>query len=355
MSAKMTTELKIKVPTKDTNARAYIEFYYKGKRIREYTGNSIGLNIEPNKEKEPKRRLELLYELKSELSRHLKADNYPAKAIVHKENVMPCTLRQALSNALSSKLKMKLSVQYKHNLKEVHDQFLKFVSQKELDTDFNLVKLQTLESFLEQFNSSGTYYMKKRSDLSILFSLAAKLIGTTSIARHTHTERSKAKLHKAYQKKQLRPLFNYLKSKNSELHLCCLLTYGCWLRPHVEVLSLSKSNFKSGYQEIHLSGNENKGGRVRVVFVPSYVNEHLQPLMEKLDDTANIFSGRSTNLNKYYFTTIWKRLRPDMLEKGLIEGGQTIYSFRHTAAIEIYKKHKDIYLLQKLMGHGSIG
>ena len=38
----------------------------------------------------------------------------------------------------------------------------------------------------------------------------------------------------------------------------------------------------------------------------------------------------------------------------LIEGGQTLYSFRHSGAIEIFKRTGSITKLQKAMGHASI-
>jgi integrase len=354
MSAKMSTELKIKIPTK-TNARAYIEFYHQGKRVREYTGNSIQMDIEPNKQKDPNTKLELLYQLKHALSRHINENNYPVTTKSKAIEKVVYSLDDALKSALEAKLRMKLSRQYKENLILIYHQFIDFTIDEERSAPFESLVLQRLEDFLNKFNSSGTYYMKKRNDLCILFSCASKLAGTKSIARETHTERSKAKLHKAYEKKQLVPLFEYLHSKNKQLHLCCLLTYGCWLRPHVEVLSLTKSNFKNGNKEIHLSGSENKGGRVRVVYVPEYVQIHLHELLCSIGDKANIFSRCESALNRHFFITTWKRARKHMLEKGMIEDGQTIYSFRHTAAIEVYKKTKDIYLLQKLMGHGSIG
>lgn len=123
----------------------------------------------------------------------------------------------------------------------------------------------------------------------------------------------------------------------------------------MEVLSLTKKQFKNDCTEIHLAGTENKGGKIRIVYVPDYVRKHIEPLIDSLEADTNIFSGKTEVLNKYFFTTIWKRLRQDLIKCKLIEEGQTIYSFRHSAAIQIYKRTKDIYLLQKLMGHGSIG
>ena len=41
-------------------------------------------------------------------------------------------------------------------------------------------------------------------------------------------------------------------------------------------------------------------------------------------------------------------------QSNLIEQGQTIYLFRHSGAIEIYKRTGSINKLQKGMGHSSV-
>src|SRR5689334_5093745 len=65
-------------------------------------------------------------------------------------------------------------------------------------------------------------------------------------------------------------VLDFLKGNHTNLYRCCLMTYGCLLRPHEEIRLLTKKHFKNGNTEIHLAGNENKGGRIRVAFVPDY-------------------------------------------------------------------------------------
>ena len=43
-----------------------------------------------------------------------------------------------------------------------------------------------------------------------------------------------------------------------------------------------------------------------------------------------------------------------MHKLGIIEPNQTIYSFRHTAAINVYNKSKDLHVLQQLLGHSDM-
>jgi integrase len=58
--------------------------------------------------------------------------------------------------------------------------------------------------------------------------------------------------------------------------------------------------------------------------------------------------------NEYYFNTQWSRAWARMQKLGLIFENQTIYSFRHTAAIQLYRQTKDVHLLQQLLGHSAI-
>lgn len=43
-----------------------------------------------------------------------------------------------------------------------------------------------------------------------------------------------------------------------------------------------------------------------------------------------------------------------MLKLGLIEKDQTLYSFRHTAVVNVYKKTKDLHILQQLLQHSNM-
>ena len=107
------------------------------------------------------------------------------------------------------------------------------------------------------------------------------------------------------------------------------------------------SNFSSDLSYIRLSGSNNKSGRNRIVPVPKYVRD----VLVKGDSDLNIFSGKVTPLNNDYFKTLWSRFKKTST---LLEDGQTLYSFRHTGAIDIFKRTGSITKLQKAMGHSSI-
>ena len=63
------------------------------------------------------------------------------------------------------------------------------------------------------------------------------------------------------------------------------------------------------------------------------------------------FTGDQSSRNPDYFKTLWSRYKK---QTNFLKQGQTMYSFRHTGAIEIFKRTGSITKLQKAMGHSSI-
>lgn len=350
----MYTEPKI-ITTDDITTRSYITFYFNGKRTREYNGHSLGLKINPNYAKTLKARNKLLGELLLELKTALKTNVYPKNLKPNPLLAKPISAESILTEVLNKKVNSDLSKFYKRNLKSIHKNFIDFLTQEEKTGDLTAISLKRLEEFLSNFNSSGTHYMNKRRDLGVLFSAAGKTLQIQrTLIKDTATRRTKAQLHKIYEKDQLKPVLAFLKEHNYNLYLCCLITYGCFLRPHKEVRNLCLSHFKKDLSEIHLSGEENKGKQVRVVFVPTYVRMEIICRLKDLNHNENIFSLLPNPYNEAYFNTAWTRAWLKMFKIGLIQKDQTIYSFRHTAAVDVYQRTKDVYLLQKLLGHSTI-
>ena len=163
---------------------------------------------------------------------------------------------------------------------------------------------------------------------------------------------SAIKLHKPLSKlnkpiNNISDVINEIKQYNSNLYLCCLLTYGCLLRPHREIRELTWGDFTSELSYIKLSGGRNKSGRNRIVPVPSYIRE----ILVKGESSNNIFTSSNKPPNPDYFKTLWSRFKK---VSKLIEKDQTLYSFRHSGAINIFKRTGSITKLQKAMGHSSI-
>ncbi len=257
--------------------------------------------------------------------------------------------------ALEKKLASDIGKQHKSSLRYVYNHFMAYLGVEGREMPIKKLKTAQIEEFLQRYNSSATHYMNKRRDLSILFNTATKLIDENLMTvRKTEVRRIKATLHLAYEKEQLQPVLDFLKASHTNLYRCCLMTYGCLLRPHEEIRLLTKKHFKAGNTEIHLAGNENKGGRVRVVFVPDYVREELDPVLAQLKRDDNIFSLTKEPFNDSYFVRQWSREKKTLLSHGLIYPRQTLYSFRHTAAINVFRRTKDVHMVQKMMAHSSV-
>ena len=353
----MHSELKI-VSSDDLTKRSYVCFYLDGKRVREFNGKSLGLDIKPNFASTIQEREKLLRKLEFELLKALENNNYPATLNAKREandSINRQSASNSLENALNKKLNSSLSKFYKRNLKSIYEDFTAFLTSQEMVSQLCTLKKSRIEEFLSRYKSSGTYYMNKRRDLGVLFSTASKEFENPIITvQRTEKMKSKARLHKIYEKDQIKPILNYLKTAHPNLHLCCLISYGCFLRPHQEVRNLFGHHFKKDFTEIHLSGNENKGGKVRVVFIPEYVKDELRNRVQLLTNETNLFTLTEESFNDAYFNTAWTRAWKKMFELNLIQKNQTIYSFRHTAAVNIYKQTKDIHILQQLLGHSDM-
>ncbi|MGF7041922.1 tyrosine-type recombinase/integrase [Mucilaginibacter lappiensis] len=367
MSTTLSTFTEPTIVTSDNlNQRSYITFYFNNERIREYHGKNIGQVINPNRAKSVDERNHLLKKLQFELHKALDNNDYPVittsirEISLSKEKhesgdiITPSSLR-LLFEAVRNKLRSDLSRTYKRDLKSVYRSFREFLTPEESMGPLNYITSIRIEKFLSQYGSSGTYFMNKRRNLSIIFSAGGRLIDTQiKSVKETPKRKSKAKLHEKYENDQIKPILSYLKANYPNLHLCCLLTYGSWLRPHEEIRLLTKHNFKKDNTEVHLSGDDNKGGKVRVVYIPEFIRAEVNPKLKQLGRRDNIFSLQSEPFNEYYFNTQWSRAWAKMFDLGLIHENQTIYSFRHTAAVQLYRRTKDVHLLQKLLGHSAI-
>jgi integrase len=97
---------------------------------------------------------------------------------------------------------------------------------------------------------------------------------------------------------------------------------------------------------IQLSGDRVKSKRNRIVPVPSYIRR----VLTKGNDIDYIFTNTNRPPNPDYFKTLFRRFK----RNSKIDRNITLYSFRHTGAIEIFKRTGSITTLQKAMGHSSL-
>ena len=84
---------------------------------------------------------------------------------------------------------------------------------------------------------------------------------------------------------------------------------------------------------------------IRIVPVPLFIRELLTPK----DNDLNIFSSKAIPHNPSIFSKLWSEYkdRSDTLNQN-----QTLYSFRHSGAIDIFKRTGSITKLPK--GYGTL-
>ena len=343
--------------TDDLKKRAFISINLNGKRIKEYTGAKLGLNIKPNSAPSIYQRDELLKTLEYEFKKAIEFKEYPpTKASTATKISQPSlTLEELLDKALANKKQANLSNRYVKELEGYANKLKSFLTDSELSGNINNLERNRIQEFMNRFNTSAAHYMIARRHIKAVFAEINKITEfNTTIVNNTDKRKAIPKLHKVYSQKQLPLVLNFLKENHNNLYLCCLIAYGCLLRPHNEIRLLRRNHFKNGVTEIHLAGNENKGKKIRVVPIPRYVREVLIKRLEGLTQNDNIFSGEQSPYNLNYFSTAWKRMFKIMERNGMIEENQTIYSFRHTSAVNVYKKTKDLHILQQLLGHSDM-
>lgn len=334
----MHTEIEIK----GIEGRAFLLYYYDGIRQREYNGNKLSLPIFPNKAKTQTDKLRLLKKLKFEFEKALEKGWDPLVAFVVEET--PTTLENSINSIVQSKLNGNYSRTYLRDIEGTAKQFLSFLNIHERNATSESLSTSRIIAFLELYNTSNRNYMNKRQYLNVI------LPGTIL---KTKKKKCTEKLHEIYSKEEMIKILEFLKTNYPRLHLVALLAYGCFLRPHEESRLLKLNHIRD--RHIYLSGEENKGRKVRVVNIPEYVYVELLPFIQSCGNSnVYILTGSDWLPNYDYLKTQWTRAKKQLLEDGLIRRNQTLYSFRHTAAVNVYRKTKDIYILQQLLGHSDL-
>ena len=291
----------------------------------------MGIYLYPNSFSDPER-----YKVAQALAAEIYIAIQKGKAPTKSKNVLEATNIQLLKKGLESKLSQPFS---KHHKTMLNYAFRALVR----NTDGHNITNESVLSTLNHFDRGTSYNMMRRYLFSLINS--AKKLGLVLDLSSIPKRKTQAKLHKPIG--DIQGLLNEVLRYNYNLHLCCLLTYGCLLRPHREVRELTWGDFSENLNYIRLSGDRNKSGRNRIVPVPHYIKEFLK----KTEDHLNIFSGKKEPFAPEYFKGLWGRFKK---RSKLLEENQTLYSFRHTGAIDIYERTGSIEKLKAAMGHSDI-
>ena len=306
----------------------YVDFKLSQKRIRLFSGNKIGSSLSPNSYPTKMRRA-ITTELAREVYEYLINNDYSFEKQLNKVELFDMLIDKKLSEPLSNS--------YRKSLVSIASCLRTHL------VKCGAIKSNHVDMLSLKYNNNTSYNTMRRH---------VNVIVNYLIENGFPIERSKLKskkqieiLHKPIG--NLKELLEYIKSYNKNLYLCALLTYGCLLRPHQEIRCLKWRDFSDDLSLISLSGNKVKSKRNRVVPVPEYIRNELA----KGEINNNIFTCTPEPYNNSYFKCVWRRFKKCFPS---VERDITLYSFRHTGAIEIYKRSRSLSKLQKAMGHSSL-
>lgn len=317
-----------------------ISLWYKNKRYRFYNGKSIGQSFSPNR-LPPLSRRDAFEELKLDFQ------------IALRNGWSPIAVKDSMCSKgiFSGPAKMEdlwtIHANMKHEnysdkyLKDLY-YYIKAISataKEEITEDIFTKFLSTKKHW------SNTSYNNARRYIGVLEERLRKFGYTGNWKQNNKSRRATQKLHKPFSNVEevLEDIYKF----NPKLHLCCILTYGCLLRPHQEIRQLLWGDFTSSLSQVSLSGNRTKGNRNRVIPVPEYI----RPYLTGGPSNHNIFSGTPEAYNADYFKTLWGRYK---IQSNLLDKHHTLYSFRHTGAVKVYEKTGSLTVLQQVMGHADL-
>ena len=313
---------------KRKDGKYYIDFKLNNKRYRLFSGRLIGSSLNPNSYP-AKLRNSAISTLAKQVYEFIVLNDYSLSKPKSTLELFDSLIEKKLNEPLSDVYRKALS-SYASILRQ------ELVKKGEITSSF-------IDSIPLRYDNNTSYNTIRRH-INVLVNYIHNNdfpIGLSTLKSRKQVE----VLHRPIN--NVGELLLRIKHFNYNLYLCCLLTYGCLLRPHQEIRLLKWGNFSEDLSHINLTGSKVKSKRNRIVPVPTYIRE----LLTGGYSQNNIFSNTLQPYNKSYFSLLWrrfKRLNPD------IDKYITIYSFRHTGALEVFKRTGSITKLQKALGHSSI-
>ena len=333
-------ELQAILVTRVSKDRFCITLRWSGAKHRYYNGDIIGIEGKPNL-LPTKERATAFNHLKRQFVKAIQRGWSPDQnwSISYKKE----NFKNPLQRALEMKLQSDYSYHYKKKLKWLVGTLEPYVKGKNLSPEL-------VAEYLSQPRWSPAMRNNLRSHFLSLEPVLKKLGYKGSIATIIKRQRVSEQLHKPIH--NLGDLLEEIERFDANLHLCCLLAYGCLLRPHREIRSLTWGDFNQDLSVISLAGSRTKGKRNRIVPVAPYIRSYLIAIRPaKWTRNLNVFSQNEAPFAIGYFNCHWTRFKR---ASALLEKDQTLYSFRHTGAIQVYEKTGSLTKLQQAMGHSSL-
>jgi integrase len=260
---------------------------------------------------------------------------------VEKENKPLKSYNSLLCNYIE---KADYSAKHKYALRWYWGELLKFGGAFHID-DITTSDIQV--HLMNRYASSNTSYNTAKRYYKCIFNLLVQL-GHVEVnpVLGVKSKKAVASINEAFEKAELTDLLAYLKMNDRVLYRVAILMYTTFMRPHQEIRRLKVKFFNFSEQLLILPPRFTKNGKQATIPLQQEVLEEFGFL--KCMDAEDFVFG---DVNSDYFATRWgKRVKT----KYPLKPNQTLYSIRHTAAVEMYKRTKDVALIQRMMHHSSM-
>ena len=330
---------------KTPEGRFLVTFHLEGKRHRFACGKAFGLALEPNRMPAHKRR-EAATELCFQIHAALRDGWRPHLPESHVGFPSDSDRLKALDAFNRFTPEHSFTPAYKKALEGTKDRFKQYLGHVGLE-DMLLADLKAhhIIAFMQSRPMTVPTFNHELKHLSSILSRLLAPHGLSNPCSQVKKKKEKPQLHKPFD--DVPAILSEVREFSEKLWLCCALTYGCLLRPHQEIRQLTWRDFSDDLSFISLSGRRNKSGRTRIVPLSPAIAVQL----EREAPDNNIFSGSEMPHNPDYFKTLWGKFKR---RSELLQRDQTLYSFRHTGAIEVYRRTGSLNALQQAMGHASL-
>lgn len=272
------------------------------------------------------------------------AEGWTPEIIQHKKARYDYTFKEAAAELEKFIPKADYGDKHKYSLLW----YLKSLKQAYSGSKLNDITSASLTAFImKRHTGSNTSYNTARRYYRGIFNLFQQLgYMEFNPVSDIKAKRAEATINAAFTPKELSALFDYLKITDLVLYRVAILMYTTFLRPHQEVRLLRAKFFNFEAKQLILPPRYTKNGKQTTIPLQSIILDEFE-FVKSMDGEDFVFG----NVNPYYISTKWGKKVRDIYP---LKENQTLYSIRHTAAVETYKRTKDVALIQRLMHHSSM-
>jgi len=226
--------------------------------------------------------------------------------------------------------------------------YLKSLKQAYMGSQLNDISTASMTAFImKRHTGSNTSYNTARRYYRGIFNLFQQLgYMDFNPVSDIKAKRAEATINAAFTPQELSSLFEYLKATDIVLYRVALLMYTTFLRPHQEIRLLKAKFFQFEGRQLVLPPRYTKNGKQTTIPLQAIILDEFD-FVQTMEGEESIFG----KVNPYYFSTKWGIKVRDRYP---LKDNQTLYSIRHTAAVETYRRTKDVALIQRLMHHSSM-